>query len=187
MNWDAIGAIGEGAGAVAVVVTLFYLALQMRQSRKMQRAVAQRDLLQRVADWTRMVNQESEGAYDKFVLGLRDYDTADALTQMQLDKCLSEFIYITEAALNMRRDGFFSDGTWAGIEGGAIALLRTPGGSQWWNYGQKFIGTEIVEYLNARLPQVDPKTPNFLQFTPAYLNRLKELDHGTDKSTRSSA
>ena len=32
MNWDAIGAIGEIVGAMAVVVTLIYLAAQVRQS-----------------------------------------------------------------------------------------------------------------------------------------------------------
>ena len=31
MNWDAIGAIGEIIGAIAVVSTLFYLAVQIRQ------------------------------------------------------------------------------------------------------------------------------------------------------------
>jgi hypothetical protein len=32
MNWDAIGAVGEVGGAVAVVVTLIYLAGQLRQN-----------------------------------------------------------------------------------------------------------------------------------------------------------
>ena len=32
MNWDAIGAIAELAGAVAVVVTLIYFSVQIRQS-----------------------------------------------------------------------------------------------------------------------------------------------------------
>ena len=108
----------------------------MRQSQKMERAVAQRDLLLRVSEWTRMVNQENEDACDRFVMGLRDYDSGDARTQMQIDKCLSEFVFIAEAALNMRRDGFFSDGTWAGIDGVVLALLRTPGGKQWWSYAQ---------------------------------------------------
>lgn len=31
MNWDAIGAIGEIVGAIAVVATLIYFAIQMRQ------------------------------------------------------------------------------------------------------------------------------------------------------------
>ena len=30
MNWDAIGAVGEIIGAIAVVVTLFYLARQIK-------------------------------------------------------------------------------------------------------------------------------------------------------------
>lgn len=65
-----------------------------------------------------MVHQESDSAYDKFVMGLRDYEQASALVQMQMGKFLSEFVFIAESALNMRKDGFFSDGTWAGIEGG---------------------------------------------------------------------
>ena len=32
MNWDAIGAAGEVAGAIAVVATLFYLSRQIRQN-----------------------------------------------------------------------------------------------------------------------------------------------------------
>ena len=32
MNWDALGAIGEIAGAAAVLVTLFYLALQVKHA-----------------------------------------------------------------------------------------------------------------------------------------------------------
>ena len=32
MNWEAIGAIGELLGALAVVVSLLYLAVQIRQN-----------------------------------------------------------------------------------------------------------------------------------------------------------
>ncbi len=34
MNWDAIGAIGEIVGALAVLVTLIYLAVQIRHAKK---------------------------------------------------------------------------------------------------------------------------------------------------------
>jgi hypothetical protein len=34
MNWDAIGATGEWAGAIAVVATLVYLSMQVRQNTK---------------------------------------------------------------------------------------------------------------------------------------------------------
>ena len=32
MNWEAIGAVGESLSAVAVLITLVYLAVQIRQN-----------------------------------------------------------------------------------------------------------------------------------------------------------
>ena len=40
LNWEAIGAIGEVFGAIAVVVTLVLLTLQMRQSNRSQKSAA---------------------------------------------------------------------------------------------------------------------------------------------------
>jgi hypothetical protein len=57
MNWDAIGALSELIGAVAVVLTLAYLASQIRQNTKMMSAQAYQsrsdalmDLSMRVAE-----------------------------------------------------------------------------------------------------------------------------------------
>ncbi len=38
MNWEAIGAIGEILGAIGVIVTLAYLAVQIRQNTQVTRA-----------------------------------------------------------------------------------------------------------------------------------------------------
>ena len=38
MNWEAIGAIGEIVGAIAVVVSLMYLAIQIRTSSSLAKA-----------------------------------------------------------------------------------------------------------------------------------------------------
>ena len=49
MNWEAIGSIGEIVGATATVLTLAYLALQIRQTRKtqnQQNVIATADLYQ---------------------------------------------------------------------------------------------------------------------------------------------
>lgn len=40
MNWEAVGAVGEILGAVAVVITLVYLAMQVRQNTKAVQAAA---------------------------------------------------------------------------------------------------------------------------------------------------
>ena len=45
MNWDAIGAIGEILGALAVVATLFYLAIQIRHSARLSQSQIHTELL----------------------------------------------------------------------------------------------------------------------------------------------
>ncbi|MGR8947519.1 MAG: hypothetical protein ACU84Q_05690 [Gammaproteobacteria bacterium] len=46
MNWDAIGAIGEIIGAVAVIATIIYLARQISQSVDVARASQNRNLME---------------------------------------------------------------------------------------------------------------------------------------------
>jgi hypothetical protein len=53
MNWDAMGAVGEIVGAIAVLVTLIYLAAQIRQNAKAldrQSDIAQAQIQQMRAD-----------------------------------------------------------------------------------------------------------------------------------------
>ena len=50
MNWEAAGAIGEIIGAVAVVGTLVYLALQIRMQNKEARLAANQDLQRSVRE-----------------------------------------------------------------------------------------------------------------------------------------
>ncbi|MFT4815649.1 MAG: hypothetical protein ACI9IQ_001142, partial [Cyclobacteriaceae bacterium] len=40
MNWDAIGALGEVAGALVVIISVVYLASQVRQNTAVSRADA---------------------------------------------------------------------------------------------------------------------------------------------------
>jgi hypothetical protein len=44
MNWGAIGAVGEVVGAIAVVITLLYLAIQIRLNTKVARATIRQEL-----------------------------------------------------------------------------------------------------------------------------------------------
>ena len=51
MNWEAIGAIGEVVGAIAVVATLIYLAAQVRQGKEATDANTQSLKLQSYQSW----------------------------------------------------------------------------------------------------------------------------------------
>jgi len=74
VNWEAVGTIAEIVGAVGVIASLLYLAVQIRQSTKVARAettkdlyLASRDAILQIASndalakiWTDIRNFESE-------------------------------------------------------------------------------------------------------------------------------
>ena len=60
MNWDAIGAIGEIIGAAAVVMSLLYLAIQMRQSNRLVERASVKELLADRAEYNRFVSADAE-------------------------------------------------------------------------------------------------------------------------------
>jgi hypothetical protein len=60
MNWDAIGAVGEIIGAVAVVVSLVYLASQLRQANEIARQSAYRDFQAAFDDTNSKANSDPE-------------------------------------------------------------------------------------------------------------------------------
>lgn len=54
MNWTMVGALGEWAGAIAVVASLLYVGNQVHQNNRIARAEAYRDV---TLSWARMLHQ----------------------------------------------------------------------------------------------------------------------------------
>ena len=119
---------------------------------------------------------------DHFILGMNDFDGAPHETKLVVHNRLIEFVFITESALNMHQDGFFSDGTWAGIDGAMLGMLRTPGGRQFWDYTQHIVGFEIAEHINKRLEEFGTDDANFLDAVPFYRPRIAALQAEQDDS-----
>jgi len=71
LNWDAFGAIAEFIGAIAVVLTLLYLAVQIRQSNRLSKFQTSRDIFGQIDDNNRLV-VESQSLR---VLAAKAYDS----------------------------------------------------------------------------------------------------------------
>ena len=62
MNWEAIGAIGEVVGAMAVIFTLVFLAIQIRSNTNAIRANAQYDIQTRLSDISFQIGYSPENS-----------------------------------------------------------------------------------------------------------------------------
>lgn len=61
MNWDAIGAIGETVGALAVLITLIYLASQIRQSNRIGRTSSEAEFRVMAQTVNRIILETPDG------------------------------------------------------------------------------------------------------------------------------
>lgn len=72
LNWEAIGAVGQMAGAIALVATLLYLAIQIRQNAQSIRSTTAFWVNQALAEINRRVSNDPEFA-DLLLRGMKDY------------------------------------------------------------------------------------------------------------------
>jgi len=76
MNWEAIGAVGEILGAIGVIATLGYLAVQIRQNTKSNRQAAARSTLDTINRLNLVIVERPEIA-DLAVRGMADREKLD--------------------------------------------------------------------------------------------------------------
>ena len=84
MNWDAIGAIGEVVGAVAVLATLLYLGKQIKNNTKEVRA----DNVHRVTDSFNAINLtifQNEEVAELWLKGITDYSSMSDTEKLRFD------------------------------------------------------------------------------------------------------
>ncbi len=68
MNWDAIGAIGEIVGALAVILSLLYLSSQVRQTNKLANNNSLQAVLQSEMNFASIIMENAE-IWDKLLAG----------------------------------------------------------------------------------------------------------------------
>jgi hypothetical protein len=59
MNWEAIGAVGEVLGGLAVLVTLIYLSIQVRQNTRFAKAQVNTSGFVAFSSYRKMVNEHA--------------------------------------------------------------------------------------------------------------------------------
>ena len=74
MNWDAIGAVGEMVGAIAVVFSVAYLAVQIRSGSAALSTNIRDSVFASLSQWNYQLTADPEFAW-MFHRGLKDFDS----------------------------------------------------------------------------------------------------------------
>lgn len=131
MNWVAIGTIAEIVGAAAVVVSLLYVAMQIRQNTRQIRVATYEGTTRDFRKFTREVL--TAGLTDVFILGLEDPDSLDDNQKLDFAFMIYDVFKAFENVHYHYLHGTLDEDAWKGwrrfIEQYAIA----PGAQRYWS------------------------------------------------------
>ena len=148
MNWEALGAVGEIVGAIAVVLTLAILAVQIRQNSRTVKASAAQSVLQSLSEALRAV-AESPGLARVINQGLTQFDKLDETDQNQFFFWLFAWFRLVEQAYQHHAMGNIQDGTWAGQVAHLKGSLANPAAARFWTARRSAFSKEFQEFVDS--------------------------------------
>ena len=131
MNWDAIAAIVEVAGVVAVVVTLFYLAVQIRQS-TIQARRAELDASMEQSALVRMALAENPELADIWLKGLSGSKSLSENEKVRFESLVSQRFWTLFHVFDRINKGVMEETFWKGASKQLEELATKPGCIEWW-------------------------------------------------------
>ena len=165
MTLSELAALGEAIGGLAVLITVLYLAYQFRQTTIIERTAGQRDLLSKARTWVELTTTHPE-LVDVLRNTLNDWDSATPEEQERANGWMLSAGLQAEQALYMWRENLINEQSYNGFVGVAVAIARTPGGSQWWQHARIALGKDIADLIDAELLSAPKDAPNWLEIFP---------------------
>jgi hypothetical protein len=150
MNWNAVGAIGALISATAVVASVIYLAIQIRQNSKIVAANTFQSISATSADLAiRMA--ESPELSELLTKAFSGYTNWTPREAMQLQLFLRGSFRNYENYYYQHRLGNFEEELWVGYEQAILDLVSRGFGEAWWSVHQVAFGRSFAEFVNVRL------------------------------------
>ena len=148
MNWEAIGAIGEILGAIAVVATLGYLAIQIRHSTAQARASMTKDLFLATRTATLSIAESPE--LGQIMASIR----GTAVEQQRQDMFYQSFFRLYEVVVTMYNEGFVDKGIYDSYVATIRMFCGTDPFEAYWERNRDTFQTEFREFVQGQLDVV---------------------------------
>ena len=156
MNWEAIGAVGEVFGAVAVLITLLYLAKQVRQLNKQGHLEAFQHMQDQLNTYLRHIS-ESEETAELVVKGRQSYSSLNEVERLRFDYVQFQLLNFIESHYTQSRQTALDDGYRQWVDKNLQEIVRGefayPGCIEFWQSAEPFFDAEVRELINRSLGQ----------------------------------
>lgn len=147
MNWNAIGAVGEMLGALGVIITLVYLARQIRQNTLATRLSASRSVATAAREWNAPLLQDAELAWT-FQVGTEDPTQLSEKERARFTELCFSLLRMFEDIHYQYHNGALDPEAWHGYEQLYGAYAKAPGFQQYWLERRETFRPEFREFID---------------------------------------
>mgnify|MGYP007047400056 CR=1 FL=1 len=131
MNWEAIGAIAEVLGSVAVLITLVFLVVQIKSSSAIIQNSTVQEQTSSMSEWARHLAMDGE-LYRIFRQGLIDETQLSREERGRFDMVLVQSFQSIGGLYRQYLNGGMDDTMWQANLRTMGATYKTPGGRASW-------------------------------------------------------
>ena len=149
MNWDAVGAIGEILGAIAVFGSLLYLAVQIKAQNKESRLSA-------IIEFTDLYNQVTDSVSSDAEMsriwvraatgGLNELDEAETVRYVAL---LQKITRMWENSYYQHKDGRLDTRLWNSFNTQISEVSTLPAYKTFWGRRSHYFSEEFREFVKS--------------------------------------
>ena len=147
MNWEALGAVAEMLAAMGVIVSLLYLASQVRENTDSIRFSRYDSFIHASTDVRKMIIENEDVASIR-ERGLREPSELNSVENVRLSAMLYSATQVMETLhLQLIQSGL-DTGIWERQAAGITRLMESPGGIKWWEEHSSEFDQKFVEAIN---------------------------------------
>jgi hypothetical protein len=147
MNWEIGAAIAEIVGALAVVISLIYLALQIRAQTNQSKLAAQHEVSGGIREVSNLF--ATEDISDVFVRANKDFDSLSDAELVRLIVAITNLFRVWEEAFAESRDGHLGATNWKSLSGDYSQLMGAPSFRRVWELRKQNYYPEFQIYVDS--------------------------------------
>lgn len=158
MNWSAIGALSDLVGALAVVVSLVYLAVQVRQNTRALRAETAREVVASIRAVNTTVASDPE-LFRIFSTMTENPDQLSAEERGRATHLIFNHFRAIEDAFQQYMKGNLDEDIWAGWDRTFYDYINSPGWRGYWERRRDLFSSAFVRYVDGLTGDRKPLRP----------------------------
>ena len=132
MSWEAVGAIGEVSGAIATLVMLIYLSIQVRHARDATQSSSELEAAKLLTQLNQGVAQDRD-LMRIWELVLEESNELSKEEKIHYLWSVAAYATATEGVFQQYQKGMISEEVWGNWERGFTMHMGTRVGFAWWS------------------------------------------------------